>query len=84
MRSSSSSSSGSYDLKDAMTDICPNNDLEQVAPRSGHTSETELDRDVSLQYYINLYNKNIFVQICEKFEDIYSQITCCCKIWYIK
>ncbi|KYQ57473.1 hypothetical protein ALC60_03434 [Trachymyrmex zeteki] len=45
MRSSSSSSSGSYDLKDAMTDICPNNDLEQVAPRSGHTSETELDRD---------------------------------------
>lgn len=45
MRSSSSSSSGSYDLKDAMTD--PNNDLEQVAPHSGHTSETELDRDVS-------------------------------------
>ncbi|KAL6264753.1 hypothetical protein P5V15_004851 [Pogonomyrmex californicus] len=43
MRSSSSSSSGSYDLKDAMTD--PNNDLEQVAPRSGHTSETELDRE---------------------------------------
>ncbi|XP_018372715.1 PREDICTED: uncharacterized protein LOC108767362 isoform X1 [Trachymyrmex cornetzi] len=43
MRSSSSSSSGSYDLKDAMTDL--NNDLEQVAPRSGHTSETELDRD---------------------------------------
>ncbi|XP_011697260.1 PREDICTED: uncharacterized protein LOC105455556 isoform X2 [Wasmannia auropunctata] len=43
MRSSSSSSSGSYDLKDAMVD--PNNDLEQVAPRSGHTSETELDRD---------------------------------------
>lgn len=57
IRSSSSSSSGSYDLKDAMTD--PNNDLEQVAPRSGHTSETELDRDVSLQYYI-IY-KNIFV-----------------------
>lgn len=52
MRSSSSSSSGSYDLKDAMTD--PNHELEQVAPHSGHTSETELDRDVSLQYYIYL------------------------------
>lgn len=52
MRSSSSSSSGSYDLKDAMTD--PNHELEQVAPRSGHTSETELDRDVSSQYYIYL------------------------------
>lgn len=47
MRSSSSSSSGSYDLKDAMTD--PNNDLEQVASPSGHTSETELDRDVSIR-----------------------------------
>ncbi|XP_014468959.1 PREDICTED: uncharacterized protein LOC106741436 isoform X2 [Dinoponera quadriceps] len=43
MRSSSSSSSGSYDLKDAMADH--NHDLEQAAPRSGHTSETELDRD---------------------------------------
>ncbi|XP_076240258.1 uncharacterized protein LOC143182854 [Calliopsis andreniformis] len=42
-RSSSSSSSGSYDLKDAMTD--PGQDLEETAPRSGHASETELDRD---------------------------------------
>lgn len=45
MRSSSSSSSGSYDLKDAMVD--PNHELDQVVPPSGHTSETELDRDVS-------------------------------------
>ncbi|XP_012539017.1 uncharacterized protein LOC105838197 isoform X2 [Monomorium pharaonis] len=43
LMSSSSSSSGSYDLKDAMSD--PNNDLQQVAPHSGHTSENELDRD---------------------------------------
>ncbi|XP_011868894.1 PREDICTED: uncharacterized protein LOC105562559 [Vollenhovia emeryi] len=43
MRSSSSSSSGSYDLKDAMAD--PNNGVEQVAPHSGPASETELDRD---------------------------------------
>lgn len=44
-RSTSSSSSGSYDLKDAMTD--PGQELEQqTAPPSGHTSETELDRDV--------------------------------------
>ncbi|XP_043265277.1 uncharacterized protein LOC122404938 isoform X1 [Colletes gigas] len=42
-RSSSSSSSGSYDLKDAMTDL--GQELEQTAPLSGHTSETELDRD---------------------------------------
>ncbi|XP_050591618.1 uncharacterized protein LOC126922794 isoform X1 [Bombus affinis] len=43
-RSTSSSSSGSYDLKDAMTD--PGQELEQqTAPPSGHTSETELDRD---------------------------------------
>ncbi|XP_078032640.1 uncharacterized protein LOC144467624 [Augochlora pura] len=42
-RSSSSSSSGSYDLKDAMTD--PGQELEQTAPLSGHTSETEHDRD---------------------------------------
>ncbi|XP_076679285.1 uncharacterized protein LOC143374756 isoform X2 [Andrena cerasifolii] len=42
-RSSSSSSSGSYDLKDAMTD--PGQEHEQTAPPSGHTSETELDRD---------------------------------------
>jgi len=53
MRSSSSSSSGSYDLRDAMAD--PNNDLEQVAPRSGHTSETELDRDVSSCKQNNLF-----------------------------
>lgn len=50
MRSSSSSSSGSYDLKDAMAD--PNIDLDQVAAHSGHVSETELDRDVSSQHYI--------------------------------
>ncbi|XP_076285149.1 uncharacterized protein LOC143211394 isoform X2 [Lasioglossum baleicum] len=42
-RSSSSSSSGSYDLKDAMTDL--GQELEQTAPLSGHTSETEHDRD---------------------------------------
>ncbi|KAG7188965.1 hypothetical protein KM043_008563 [Ampulex compressa] len=42
-RSSSSSSSGSYDLKDAMTD--PIQELQQTAPLSGHASETELDRD---------------------------------------
>ncbi|CAL7950178.1 unnamed protein product [Xylocopa violacea] len=43
-RSTSSSSSGSYDLKDAMTD--PGQEPEQqTAPPSGHTSETELDRD---------------------------------------
>ncbi|XP_046144557.1 uncharacterized protein LOC114878668 isoform X3 [Osmia bicornis bicornis] len=42
-RSSSSSSSGSYDLKDAMID--PGHEHEQTAPPSGHTSETELDRD---------------------------------------
>ncbi|KAK1122088.1 hypothetical protein K0M31_009928 [Melipona bicolor] len=43
-RSTSSSSSGSYDLKDAMTD--PGQELEQqTAPPSGHTSETELDHD---------------------------------------
>nr|XP_034178121.1 uncharacterized protein LOC117603258 isoform X2 [Osmia lignaria] len=42
-RSSSSSSSGSYDLKDAMID--PGQEHEQTAPTSGHTSETELDRD---------------------------------------
>lgn len=43
-----------------MTD--PNNDLEQVASPSGHTSETELDRDVS--DHIKDYN----YQIDEKFE----------------
>lgn len=44
-RSTSSSSSGSYDLKDAMAD--PGHELEQrTAPPSGHTSEAELDRDV--------------------------------------
>ncbi|XP_076230153.1 uncharacterized protein LOC116428500 isoform X3 [Nomia melanderi] len=42
-RSSSSSSSGSYDLKDAMTD--PGHELEQTAPLSGHTSEAEQDGD---------------------------------------
>ncbi|XP_043787528.1 uncharacterized protein LOC122712173 isoform X2 [Apis laboriosa] len=43
-RSTSSSSSGSYDLKDAMTD--PGQEVEQqTAPPSGHTSETELDHD---------------------------------------
>lgn len=45
-RSSSSSSSGSYDLKDAMADLAQ--DLEDIAPQSGHASETELDRDVRL------------------------------------
>lgn len=50
IRSSSSSSSGSYDLKDAMVD--PNHEIEQVATPSGHTSETELDRDVSAQKYM--------------------------------
>ncbi|PBC27075.1 hypothetical protein APICC_04312 [Apis cerana cerana] len=47
-RSTSSSSSGSYDLKDAMTD--PGQEVEQqTAPPSGHTSETELDHDELLQ-----------------------------------
>ncbi|KAK2586462.1 hypothetical protein KPH14_010736 [Odynerus spinipes] len=41
-RSTSSSSSGSYDLKDAMSTM---QDLDQVAPESGHVSETELDKD---------------------------------------
>jgi len=49
MRSSSSSSSGSYDLKDAMAD--PSNDLEQIVSATvGHISEIELDRDVSVHY----------------------------------
>ncbi|XP_025988149.2 uncharacterized protein LOC105202015 isoform X2 [Solenopsis invicta] len=44
MRSSSSSSSGSYDLKDAMTD--PNHNVEQGGPSSsGHALDLELDRD---------------------------------------
>lgn len=63
MRSSSSSSSGSYDLKDAMTD--PNNDLEQVASPSGHTSETELDRDVSIHEII-LKNYNYLLSNLQK------------------
>ncbi|XP_044589725.1 uncharacterized protein LOC123268575 isoform X1 [Cotesia glomerata] len=41
-RSSSSSSSGSYDLEDAMPDPCPEFTM---APLSGHASEAELDHD---------------------------------------
>jgi len=53
MRSSSSSSSGSYDLKDAMAD--PSNDPEQIVSAGGHVSETELDRDVSESLSIFLF-----------------------------
>ncbi|XP_015598809.2 uncharacterized protein LOC107269459 isoform X2 [Cephus cinctus] len=42
-RSTSSSSSGSYDLEDAMPD--PVQETYPTAPLSGHTSETELDHD---------------------------------------
>ncbi|XP_046825570.1 uncharacterized protein LOC124427110 isoform X2 [Vespa crabro] len=41
-RSTSSSSSGSYDLKDAMATM---QELDQTAPESGHVSEAELDKD---------------------------------------
>ncbi|XP_066588399.1 uncharacterized protein [Prorops nasuta] len=47
LRSTSSSSSGSYDLKDAITE--PIQDLHQTVPQefpqSGHVSEGEIDRD---------------------------------------
>lgn len=45
-RSTSSSSSGSYDLKDAMATM---QELDQTAPESGHVSEAELDKDVSIK-----------------------------------
>lgn len=48
-RSSSSSSSGSYDLEDAMPEPCPEFTM---APLSGHASEAELDHDVRL---LNIY-----------------------------
>lgn len=80
MRSSSSSSSGSYDLKDAMAD--PNNDLDhQVAPHSEHVSETELDRDVSSQGYklakISLFK---FAKSCE---DIIIASSCKILSFYL-
>jgi len=57
MRSSSSSSSGSYDLKDAMAD--PSNDLERVvSATAGHMSETELDRDVSVRYRLGFLSRD--------------------------
>ncbi|XP_011297541.1 uncharacterized protein [Fopius arisanus] len=42
-RSTSSSSSGSYDLEDAMPE--PPNESYQTAPLSGHTSDVELEQD---------------------------------------
>ena len=72
MRSSSSSSSGSYDLKDAMTD--PNHKVEQAAPsRSGHASDPELDRDVSSQHDIQT-SKNIFTYSLNSLEWKSSQM----------
>lgn len=45
-RSTSSSSSGSYDLEDAMPEPA-----QQTAPLSRHGSELELDRDVSVDAF---------------------------------
>lgn len=43
-KSTTSSSSGSYDLDDAMPEPCPESFA--TAPLSGHTSEAELDHEV--------------------------------------
>lgn len=44
--STSSSSSGSYDLEDAAPDTqCP--EIYPTAPLSGHTSEVEIDQNVN-------------------------------------